>query len=193
MGREKASLLIGGEPLILRTIRVVEPYVASVAIVGNCKQAAILGFKPLEDHNFGERNEATAPPGPLVGIATALAATPTEWTLILACDLPYLTEQWLAWFLERTKRSSRSDDQVILPRTPGGVEPLAALYRRECGEPIAAALARGIRKVTDALEPFRIQYVSESEWRHVNPEGRVLRNMNTPQDYEDARRCLERP
>ena len=78
-----------------------------------------------------------------------------------------------------------------MPRTAGGLEPLAAVYRRECAERITAALHRGIRKVTDAVEEFRIEVVDEHDWRHVNPDGRVLRNMNAPRDYEEAQRWLE--
>ena len=196
MGRDKASLPIAGEPLIARTIRLVEAHVASVAIIGKCAQAQILGCKLIDDKDFGLQNETGRPQGPLAGIATALAETRTEWSLILACDLPYLTDEWLAWFLERPKQSSlsgRSHPQVILPRTSGGLEPLAALYRRECGDHIAAALSRGIRKVTDALEQFQIETVPEIEWRRIDPEGLILRNMNTRADYDDARSRLERP
>ena len=191
MGQEKASLLIAGEPLLARAVRLVEPFVASVAVVGKCKQAGALGLNLIEDRDFGVGNEAGGPQGPLVGIATSLLATQTDWNLILACDLPYLTSEWLGWFLELTNRPCRLGPQVILPCTSGGLEPLAALYRRECGEPIAAALARGIRKVTDALEQLRVEYVPESGWRHIDPEGRVLRNMNNPSDYSEARRRLE--
>ena len=196
MGREKASLLIAGEPLIARTVRLVESRVVSLAVIGNCKQAHALGFKLIADMDFGAQTEGARPPGPLVGIATALAATRTEWSLILACDLPYLTEEWLAWFLDRPNQlspSRRSGPQVILPRTSGGAEPLAALYRRECGGPIAAALSRGVRKVIDALCQFHVEYVPESNWKHIDPEGLVLRNMNTPVDYDEARRRLEIP
>jgi molybdenum cofactor guanylyltransferase len=189
MGREKASLIFSGEPLIVRTIRLLEPRVASVAIVGSCSQSGALGVTPIEDREFGGRNENETLQGPLVGIATALATTRSPWNLILACDLPYLTADWVDWFLNRAQNSAA---QVVMPRTSGGLEPLAAAYRRECGGPIATALAQGVRKVTDALEQFQIEVVLESEWRHIDPHGRVLRNMNTPVDYEEARAWLER-
>jgi molybdopterin-guanine dinucleotide biosynthesis protein A len=79
-----------------------------------------------------------------------------------------------------------------MPRTLGGLEPLAAAYRRECRGPVAVSIARGIRKVTDALEQFQIEVVPESEWQHMDPDGRALRNMNSPADYEEARTWLER-
>jgi molybdopterin-guanine dinucleotide biosynthesis protein A len=76
--------------------------------------------------------------GPLAGIATALAVTQSRWNLIVACDLPYLSAEWLDWLLSRARRS-RGD--AVVPRTEHGIEPLAAVYRRESGELIATALA----------------------------------------------------
>ncbi len=189
MGREKASLIFSGEPLIVRMTRLVQPLVAEVGIVGSFSKAEDFGITPVKDRIFGDDESGTVQ-GPLAGIATALATTRSPWNLILACDLPYLTAAWADWFLDRVESSAA---QVVMPRTSGGLEPLAAAYRRERGEPIAASLARGIRKVTDALEQFRIEFVLESEWRHMDPFGRVLRNMNTPEDYEEARAWLERP
>lgn len=188
MGREKGLLEFGGEPLIVRTARMIEPLVIQVTVVGPPERYAGLGLPALADRNFGGREEAGAVRTPLVGIATALSATKMPWNLIVACDLPYLTGEWVNWLLARAVDSSA---QIVMPRTSGGLEPLAAVYRRECAAPIAAALERGVRKVTDAMAEFRMESLTESEWKALDPEGRVLRNMNAPSDYEEARKWLE--
>lgn len=190
MGQDKGSLLIAGESLLVRMSHLVEPRVAAVAIVGSNNQIAIPGFRRIEDQDFSGGNERGKSQGPLAGIATALTASRSEWNLILACDLPYLTGEWLDWFLARAVLSDR---QIVMPRTARGLEPLAAAYRQECGVLIVASLARGIRKVAEAIEQFQVEFVFESEWRHIDQGGRVLRNMNTPADYEDARNWLENP
>jgi molybdopterin-guanine dinucleotide biosynthesis protein A len=188
MGKAKALLEFGGEPLIIRIARAIEPLVSTVIAVGPSERYAALGLEVIEDQKFGILDERGKSPGPLAGIASALTASRTDWNLILACDLPYLTREWLDWLLARTKVSS---GQIIMPRTEGGSEPLAAVYRRECAEPIIAALHQGVRKVTDATEQLRTECVTEREWRHIDPDGRVLRNMNAPEDYEEARKWLE--
>jgi len=188
MGKAKGLLEFGGEPLLVRTAHLLEPLVARVTVVGAAELCGALGLHAIADGNFGSDAESELGRVPLVGIATALSATPTIWNLILACDLPYLTAEWLDWLL---RCAMDSDCQIIMPRTSGGLEPLAAVYRRECAAPIAAALARGVRKVTDALEQFQIEFVSEQDWRQIDPAGRVLRNMNTPEDYEEARKWFE--
>ncbi len=188
MGKAKGLLEFGGEPLIIRIARTIEPLVSSVIAVGPSEHYAALGLAVIEDQKFGILDERGKSPGPLAGIASALSASPTDWNLILACDLPYLSRDWVAWLLARTNVSSA---QIIMPRTEGGPEPLAAVYRRECAEPIIAALHRGIRKVTDALAQLRTEFATEREWHHIDPDGRVLRNMNSPEDYEEARKWLE--
>lgn len=188
MGEPKGLLKFGKHPLILRIAGVVEPLVSLVTVVGPPARYAHLGLHVTEDANFGIPDEKGKTVGPLSGIASALISTRTDWNLILACDLPYLTAEWLDWLLARAMASSC---QIIMPRTAGGLEPLAAVYRRECAEPIIAALRRGVHKVSDALEPFRIEFVPETDWRHIDPTGRILYNMNTPEDYHEARKRLE--
>ncbi len=185
MGQEKAFLELGGEPLIVRTARLVRPLVASLTIIGSSKRLEGLKLRAIADRKFGKQVGKEPLQTPLVGIATALHVTKSPWNLILACDLPYLTADWLDWLLTRADRSAA---QIVMPRTVRGLEPLAAAYRRECAAPIAAALARGVRKVTDAMAEFRMEYLDESEWKTHDPDDRVLKNMNTPADFEEAQK-----
>jgi molybdopterin-guanine dinucleotide biosynthesis protein A len=188
MGREKGLLELGGESIIIRTARLLEPLVAEVTVVGPPELYAALGLRAIADQNFRERDLTDPVRTPLAGIATALNTTNAAWNLILACDLPYLSAIWLDWLLSRAVGSSA---QIVMPRTSRGLEPLAAVYRKECAAPILAALERGIRKVTDAMTEIQMECPLQSDWRQLDPEGRVLRNMNSPSDYEEAKKWLE--
>jgi molybdopterin-guanine dinucleotide biosynthesis protein A len=188
MGREKGLLEFNGEPLIVRTARTIEPLVTEVTVVGPPEHYGALGLRAIADQNLRGRGGIETVRTPLVGIATALSATKMPWNLILACDLPYLTADWLDWLLSRAVDSSA---QIAMPSTSRGLEPLAAVYRRECAAPIMAALGRGVRKVIDAMAEFRTELFSENDWNELDPEGRVLKNMNAPGDYEEAKEWLE--
>jgi molybdopterin-guanine dinucleotide biosynthesis protein A len=187
MGKPKGLVEFDGQALILRIARLAEPLVSAVTVVGSPDFYAAFGIRVIQDREFSDPGGSDRTTGPLAGIATALITTRTDWNLILACDLPYLSSEWLDWLLGRAVISNR---QILMPRTAGGLEPLAAVYRRECAEPIITALQRGVRKVTDALEQFRVDLVYERDWRHIDPDGRVLRNMNAPEDYQEARGWL---
>jgi molybdopterin-guanine dinucleotide biosynthesis protein A len=185
MGRDKGLLRFGGIPLIVHTVRRLEPLVVRVTVVGVPRHYASLGLRTIQDH--GAASEATKKirRGPLAGMAAALDSTRSAWNLIVACDLPYLSAEWLDWLLARAVASGA---QAVVPRTARGFEPLAAVYRRECRAVIAAALARGERKVTDVLRELRVETVHSREWRNLDPRALVLKNMNAPEDYERAKR-----
>jgi molybdopterin-guanine dinucleotide biosynthesis protein A len=192
MGRNKGLLDFGGVPLIVHSARLIEPLVACVTVVGPPRRYEAMGLRAIADRDTAGKGSKRIRRGPLAGIATALAASRSSWNLIVACDLPYLSGAWLDWLLSR---AIQSRGQVVIPRTGRGLEPLAAVYRRECGAPIASALARGARKVTDVIEGLRMDVVYEREWRRLDPRALVLKNMNTPGDYDEARKWwdAERP
>jgi molybdopterin-guanine dinucleotide biosynthesis protein A len=180
MGRDKASLEINGTPILRRTADVLVPLVTRVALVGSPEQYKNFGLPALSDQWPSE--------GPLGGIATALASARAQWCLILACDLPYLTEDWLIFLLDRTVTS---EADIIIPENTSGLEPLCAVYRTASAPTLAGALGRGVRKVTDAFTQLNVERISEREWMKFSPDGTLFHNMNTWQDYLDARQHLE--
>jgi molybdenum cofactor guanylyltransferase len=180
MGRAKALLEIGGEPMVVRTVRLAERVVGSAAVVGGSREQQKLGLQVIEDDLPGR--------GPLGGIATALRVSDAPWNLILACDLPYLTRAWLEFL---AARALASDADVILPVNALGAEPLSAMYHKRGEAAIGAALKRGVRKVTDGLKDLRVETIEPAQWKAFDSEGLLFKNMNSPEDYEQAKARLE--
>ena len=183
MGRAKGLLEFGGVPLIVRIVRQVEQIAERTAVVGSPEIYAGLGLTAIPDQDFGVAKDAGRSGGPLFGIATALSQSRTPRCLILACDLPYLRAKWLRWFVNRAMQSSA---QVVVPMTAGGLEPLAAIYRDECTSVAKQVLDRGARSAIALLDELEVERVPESEWRAVGFSATVLKNMNTPHDYQEA-------
>ena len=181
MGRAKALLEIGGEPLVLRTARLLESVVGTATVVGGSGRYQPLGLRGIEDDFPGA--------GPLGGIATALRASEAPWNLILACDLPYLTRDWLE-FLVRRALPSQAD--AVLPINRLGAEPLCAIYHKRGEAAVRSAVGRGVRKVTDGLAKLCVDRIEPGEWKAFDSEGLLFKNMNSPEDYEEARIKLER-
>ena len=185
MGREKHLLELAGVPLIHRTIQIVLRLSNKVTVVGPASIALPAGVTCVKDDDYGLPVEPDRSKGPLYGIATALSRAQSSWILILACDLPYLSAEWLGWLLAR---AARSHAQIVMPYTGQDAQPLAAAYRRECGPGIVQSLHGGVRKVKDALTQFTIEGLLESEWRGGERQSILLKSMNTPSDYDEARR-----
>lgn len=181
MGREKALLQIGGEPLIVRTARLVRSVAGGATVVGESVAVRALGLPILADDWPGA--------GPLGAIATALRMANAPWSLVVACDLPYLTKEWLEHLVARAAASEAKADAVLAMNTRGA-EPLSALYHKRAEPALRAALERGTRKVTDGLVSLRIEVIEPAEWKRFDSEGYLFKNMNSPEDYEEARARL---
>ena len=180
MGQDKALLELGGVPMVMRASQLAQSYVASIAIVAPRERYAQLDLRILPDRWPGA--------GPLGGIATALGSTSAEWNLILGCDLPYLTSEWIAWLISHALESPA---HAVVPETRRGLEPLAGMYHQSCGRVLTGAVERGVRRVTEGLSEILFERVSAAEWRELDPMGTLFENMNTPEDYAEARRRIE--
>src|SRR5579864_8607756 len=144
-----------------------------------------LGLSTLTDRWPGE--------GPLGGIITALRANEktrngAEWNLLVGCDMPFLTLEWLSYLVER---SLVSRAEVVVPRSANGLEPLCACWRSSGTRKLQRAFDDGVRKVTEAMKQLQMEIIDESDWKRFDSAGRLFWNMNTAADYDEAKKILE--
>src|SRR5271156_1985129 len=179
MGRDKALVELGGEALIVRTARLVESVAGGATVIGDSAAYRSLGLRTIGDDWPGA--------GPLGGIATALRAASAPWSLVVACDLPYLTKAWLEYAVARAL-ASQAD--AVIPMNASGTEPLCAVYHQRAEPGIRRALTGGNKKVKDAIASLRVEIIEPAEWKAFDSEGYLFKNMNSPEDYEQARARL---
>jgi molybdopterin-guanine dinucleotide biosynthesis protein A len=190
-GRDKALAELGGKPMLARMLGLVEDAVCgeelacTARVIGAAEKYHTIWTVCVEDRWPGE--------GPLGGIVTALIHTreskrKCDWNLVVSCDMPFLTGEWLRFL---TERAVKSDAQVVLPHSEHGPEPLCACWRTDAVETLQAAFERGVRKVTDGISLLRAEVLDERDWKRFDSAGRLFWNMNTAADYEEARRILE--
>jgi molybdenum cofactor guanylyltransferase len=184
-GRDKALAEVGGLPMLGRMIALLQGVSKNVKVVGAPRKYAQFEREMVSDGWPGE--------GPLGGIITALedaARDPAdcEWNLILSCDMPFLTWEWLSFLCER---AAKSEAQVVVPHSTHGPEPLCACYRTDAAGALRAAFTSGVRKVTLGLQHVSTEVLDAADWKRFDSAGRLFWNMNTAADYEEARRILE--
>jgi molybdopterin-guanine dinucleotide biosynthesis protein A len=95
MGRDKATLVIGGETLAARTAR------ALAAVASPCVEVGpgVSGFAAVSEDPPGG--------GPLVAVAAGAAAVPgAPAALVVACDLPSLSVDLLRWLADHPAAGS---------------------------------------------------------------------------------------
>jgi molybdopterin-guanine dinucleotide biosynthesis protein A len=190
-GRDKALVEFAGKPMLARMLGLVDYAVsgkelASTALViGSAEKYDTIRTLCVEDRWPGE--------GPLGGIVTALLHTretqpKREWNLIVSCDMPFLTTEWLRFLMERAERSAA---QVVVPHSAHGPEPLCACWRTDAVDTLQAAFEGGVRRVNQGISQLRAEVLDERDWKRFDSAGRLFWNMNTAADYEEARRIVE--
>jgi molybdopterin-guanine dinucleotide biosynthesis protein A len=173
LGRDKASELLLGRPLLQHVIDRVAPLVDEVNVVRAAAQqlpeiTAPIPVRVVED--------AFPETGPLGGICTGLAAASAERCIAAACDMPLLSEALLRELLQRS-----TEWDVVMPVLEYP-EPLYAVYSRACIEPMRAQLDAGRLKITGFLGAVRVCYVRKDECRTFDPELLSFANTNTEEE-----------
>jgi molybdenum cofactor guanylyltransferase len=115
--------------------------------------------------------------GPIVGIRSAQLAHPQVAWLVLACDLPFLSDVTLAYLVRQREPSAMA---TAYTSTHDGLpEPLCAIW-----EPASAAALEAYQKSgKDCPRKFLLR----SAARLLEPvDPRALDNINTPDEYAQA-------
>jgi molybdenum cofactor guanylyltransferase len=174
-GRDKAREPLGGRPLIAWSLEALGPGCARLAVNGPADLAATLGLPALADL-------PGAPPGPLAGIAAALAWASAEGCshcLTAPCDTPFLPADLGARLAEAI-----GDAPVAAARALRR-HPLCALWRTQLA-PRLAQLAREpgqppLQRLVDELGGVWADFPGED----------AFANLNTPEEFAAAAIRLE--
>lgn len=122
--------------------------------------------------------------GPLGALRLGLAAATHPHALLLACDMPFLEPGAIRRLRQAAAATGAA---VVVPRGPDGLHPLLALFARTCLPHAAAALAAGHRRPAALFDRVHVHLLDTAAdapfW------ARVLTNLNTPAEYEAARRA----
>lgn len=175
MGSDKAFLRLGEETLLSRALKLAGAVASEVCIVGDAKKFAVFG-QVVEDV-YRER-------GPLGGIHAALSGSTTELNLMLAVDLPFVTQELLQYLLSRALESGA---MVTVPRTGSRFQPLCAVYRRGFAEVAEQSLLEGKNKIDSLFARVETCVIEENELLRAGFSEQMFRNLNTPEELEKAK------
>ncbi len=178
MGRDKAALLIQGEPLLWRTVRLVRSITPDIAIIGPPERAVLAPNVPIIADRWPNQ-------GPLGGIATALQTLAGEAVLVVGCDMPFLNFSLLRFMI-----SLASGYDAVVVRADGEAHPLHAVYQRRCLPTIEAQLRAGDLQVQRLLARLKVRFVEGAELERFDPRHLSTFNANTPEEWEQALRLL---
>ncbi len=171
MGTDKAQLLIENETFVERIAATLEEVTDSVTLVGSRQSHPRVPSVPDQFPGWGA----------LGGLHGALAACTSEWAIVVACDLPFVTAELFEYLA-----SLRTDHDAVAPlQSDGRPQPLAALYRIEpCLARANQLIETGHRRPLQLLELVNTRWVPFTELTNLAQAERFFVNINTPDDYD---------
>lgn len=174
MGTDKSALEIGGATFLSRAVNVLQPVCQTVKIVLNQRQNIETNL-PLIRDIYAER-------GALGGIHAALKNCETKFAVILAVDLPLVTNETIKKLQEIALASNKFT--AFIPRqTDGRLQPLCAVYRaKNCLPPLVKVLEENNKaSVRDFLNLISPKFIDE---KLLKAKENLFFNVNTPADFQ---------
>jgi molybdenum cofactor guanylyltransferase len=175
MGRDKAFLEIEGVPIFERVLSAMGENFASILLVGN-------GPERFTGYPLAPQPDIY-PGSALGGLYTGLFLAETDLIFVASCDIPFPSAH-----LIRHLSSLADGFDAVVPRTGDLYEPLFAVYRKTCLEPMRRLLEQGNFRIYDFYPEISIRYVDDGEIERLPGGSRSLVNINTPEEFA---RCIE--
>ncbi len=179
-GWNKALEIINSKNLVQRVVNLLAPLSKETIIVTT--QSGNFSYSPsspmikiVADIHPGK--------GPLCGIYSGLLLSSCSQAIVVGCDMPFLNIALLNYM---TQLSPALD--VVVPRIGERIEPLCAIYSKNCLVPIHKLLERNELRISELFSVVRTRYVEEDEIDKFDPEHLSFFNINTQADLDEARR-----
>jgi molybdopterin-guanine dinucleotide biosynthesis protein A len=174
MGRDKAFLKVAGIPLIEHVLRALKDVFQDIIVVTNTPHLyAAYGVRVVSDA-FDKR-------GPLTGIYSGLLRSADAYGFVVACDMPFLNPRLIAYLA-----GLAPGHDAVVPAVGGLCEPLHAVYSRDLLPVIEEQIRRERQRIQELFGGLRVRYVPEEEIDRFDPARKSFKNLNTPQEYEEA-------
>jgi molybdopterin-guanine dinucleotide biosynthesis protein A len=178
LGRNKVIEPLGGEPLIDRVIGRLSQVADRTVVIVNSRERADELHVPNDVKVAVDihPNRAT-----LGGIFTGLSEADTQWSIVVACDMPFLNAGLLRKMLEL-----REGYDAVVPVVGGYPEPTHAVYSKTCLPAIERKVLANDLKIARFFEDVRVNFLAEDQFERLDPEGLSFFNINTQQDLDRA-------
>jgi molybdopterin-guanine dinucleotide biosynthesis protein A len=178
-GQDKSALDISGRSIMDRQLEILRHLTTDLLIVTASDDEA--GAERFARHGVRVVADLVPDAGPLGGLYTALSYTASPYTLILACDMPFVSIELLRHLAARVQGW-----EAAVPRTGDGYHPLCAAYAKSVAPVARERLDRGDLAMTGLLHALRLTEIGPDELARIDPEDVMLANVNTPHDYRQA-------
>ncbi len=175
MGSNKALLPYRGGRFVEAIHRqLAEIFAEVIMVTNNPEQYEFLPCRKVPDLHAGM--------GVLAGIHSGLYHSNSPAIFAVACDMPYLVDDLIRHLASRADAGG-----VLIPESPGGLEPLHAVYGKGCLAAIEATLLSGQRRIVSFFDRTNVSRMNQEQVAFFDPAFVSFININTPGDYFELR------
>lgn len=170
MGTDKSFVRLNEKPLLQHVIERVSALQLPLVLIAN---------DPAKYADFGLPVITDVLPnsGSLGGIYTAVQHGDAEYTLCVACDMPFLNPALLRHLLDQA-----TGVDAVVPFVHGTAHALHAVYRRTCHAVMREQILSGDLTIRRVFPQVNTRWVSADELCLLDPDLRSLVNVNTPDE-----------
>ncbi|MEP6946061.1 MAG: molybdenum cofactor guanylyltransferase [Acidobacteriota bacterium] len=178
MGEAKGKLTINGKSLVERISAALAVRSKTVYTVGSVDLYP--GLENICDQNGGSGERSS-----MNGLHSALKHASTDWIFVVACDLPFVTDDLFVHLA-----AARSDRfGALVPAAEDGTwQTVCALYNvSACVERCTGSIRCGDLSLRRMLMAVNALIVPFDDIHHLAGSDQLFRNINTPVDFGEAR------
>jgi len=179
LGYDKTYTDLGGINLLQRVINSLRIYDSEIIIVTSAD-------KTLPDYITRTKckivTDILPQKGPLCGIYSGLVASSSTYNLVVAGDMPFLNPGLLCYMLEL----SYGFDAVVPRLGDSKVDPLHAVYSKNCLSIIKTQLELNQLEVYSIFDTLNVRYLEQAECQRFDPQLLSFFNINYQSDLEQA-------
>lgn len=181
MGTNKALLQVNKQANIKRVAQQLQRYFPSLIVVTNHPE----DYPFLDDAVIV--SDYFPGKGPLAGIHAGLAVSPYEVNVVTASDMPFLSAE-----LAKRLVDFAGDYDAVVPVINGERHPLFSVFKKKLTGVMEESLVKGQLSMMGFLDRLKVYYMKEKDLQTANNSlERIFFNMNTPIDYETAKKWAE--
>lgn len=177
MGVDKSILPISkNKTMISNIVEIFTDIFEEVIVVSN-------QLNKYEIDNIREASDIYLGAGPLGGIHAGLVTSSNDYIFVVACDMPFIETNLIEYLIEVGKGYD-----ITVPIIANKIEPLFAVYSKNCKSYIEGLLKSNVYKVKELFSLVKVNYVDEQTLNKIVDIENVFYNVNTPEDYNNIKK-----
>ena len=184
IGYDKKGLVLNGKTLITSQIETLCGIFDEIIVSSN--------------NDFYHENVVTVKDtigkGPLAGIFRGLTVCKNEALFVTACDMPFLSINYIRFVLKEAEESPY--DVCAVQREDGFIEPFNAVYKKSALPAVEESLQSGCYRMQNLFNKLKIKTIPAQVAAHFDKNGTVEEiffNINYAGDLETAQARLNAP